>query len=116
MDCIAIGNDVAVEIGRAMKCEADVRIRRDLAIISPGHGTINDLRRLRASVKAKRVVWIVPYDRAAAETVYRAGAERRDGFVDLQLFPTRDGRKPRSNGDVIRYMLHPDPVRAYGAP
>lgn len=116
MDCVAVGNDVAVEIGRMMKCAADVRVRRDLAIISPGHGTINDLRKLRASVRAKKVVWIVPYDRAAAETVYRAGAERRDSFVDLRLFPTRDGRKPRSNAEVVRYMLHPDPVRAYGAP
>ena len=116
MDCLAIGNDVAVEIGRMMKCAADIRVKRDLAIISPGHGTINDLRKLRASVRAKKVVWIVPYDRAAAETVYRAGAERRDSFVDLRLFPTRDGRKPRSNAEVVRYMLHPDPVRAYGAP
>lgn len=116
MDCVAIGNEVAIEIGAFLQCGPTVSVKRDLAIISPGHGTINDLRKLRASVKAKRVVWIVPYDRAAAETVYRAGAEHRDSFVDLKLFPTTNGRTPRRYDHVARYLLDPNPIRAYGAP
>ncbi len=116
MDCVAIGNDVAVEIGAMMKCGPSVRAKKDLAIIAPSHGTANDLRRLRGTVSAKRVVWIVPYDRAAAETVYRVGAERHDSFVDLRLFPTSNGRTPRRYGDVVRYMLDPDRVRNYGSP
>lgn len=116
MDCVAVGDDVAVEIGRLMKCRPTFHVKRDIAIISPGHGTINDLRKLRASVRAKKVVWIIPYDRAAAETVYRAAGERRDSIVDLKLFRTRDGKRPERPTEAVRYMLHPDPVRAYGAP
>lgn len=114
MDCAAIGDSIAVGIAANTLCRnfasigrtaftASVTLRAlstDTAIISLGSNSpthpelLQDLRHVRARVKAYRVVWIVPYHKQAAEAVRRIARERSDGIIELGDFPTRDGIHP----------------------
>ncbi|WP_242187193.1 hypothetical protein [Sphingomonas sp. CARO-RG-8B-R24-01] len=51
---------------------------------------------LRAGIVARQVVWLLPYNRRAAELVRRVAVTHCDRWVDLIGVPTTDGVHPRS--------------------
>ena len=59
-------------------------------------GLADRLAALRAGVTAQTVVWILPYNRAAAEVVRALAAASGDRWVDLGGLPSRDGLHPAS--------------------
>ncbi|UOF79794.1 orF1-encoded proteiN [Caudoviricetes sp.] len=114
IECVIIGDSIAVGIGQNMPCKVEAKVGRtserqlalvkqidvEKAIISLGSNDprnpelFRNLWLLRASVHAKRVVWILPYDRTAAEAARHVARIYRDGFVDLVDHPTRDRIHP----------------------
>ena len=66
----------------------------------------NSLRRLRAKVDARRVVWIMPYRWSAAEAVKQVAVEHRDGYIQLdQNFTTKDGVHPVNSRMLADWAL-----------
>ncbi|WP_267382224.1 MULTISPECIES: hypothetical protein [unclassified Sphingomonas] len=62
------------------------------------------LDRLRLSVSARYVLWIVPYDRRAAQLVRWTAAQHGDNVVDLAGLATRDRIHP-SSYEGLAYAL-----------
>lgn len=78
----------------------------DSAILSAGS---NDARapdlvvrmvRLRKTVRARHVVWILPYDRRAASVVSVVARHNHDLVIDLARFPSKDGIHPSDYGAI----------------
>lgn len=136
MDCTVIGDSIAVGVSQYMKCELMAQVgratstqasmmkwvNRETVVISLGSNDptsptlLQDLRRVRASVVAERVVWLVPYNRSAARAVYRVAEERRDAIVDLRLFQTKDNVHPSNYREVAADVQDPNPAKKMGAP
>lgn len=122
MDCIAIGDSIAVGIGQAAHCTINARVsasssyiadhvitsNKDIAIISAGSNDPNNpklrtnLDRIRSKINAKRVIWILPYNRKAAAAVKAVAVQFGDGYIDLASFKTQDGVHPSSYRSVAR--------------
>lgn len=119
--CLIAGDSLAVGVGAQFGgCVVSARVGAptsamppmipartwDVVILSAGSNDaqapdLDDrLRRLRARVHATRVVWILPYHRAAATTVAMIAQERGDAFLDAARFPSRDGIHPASYPQV----------------
>lgn len=68
------------------------------AIISAGSNDVaipglrNRLERLRASVSAERVMWILPYSPVAAQLVRQVAQEHGDRWISLADLPSRRDR------------------------
>lgn len=124
MDCIAIGDSIAVGVGQAAHCSINAKVgasssyiadhvvssSRDVAVISAGSNDPSNpklrtnLDKIRSKITAKRVVWILPYDRKAAAVVKAVAVQHGDGYVDLSGFKTRDGVHPSSYRSVARKL------------
>lgn len=124
MDCVAIGDSIAVGIGQAAHCTInakvgasssyvaglDVAAGKDVAVISVGSNDPtnpklrSNLDRIRSKVTAKRVIWVLPYNRKAAAVVKAVAVQHGDGYIDLSAFKTRDGVHPSSYGSVARKL------------
>jgi len=114
LDCLIIGDSigigiaphtpckVAAQVGRASSTQAAIikRVSADHVIISLGSNDpfdpelLRNLRRVRASINAKWVVWIVPYHSHAGGAVRRVADAYGDGMVELRAFKSRDGVHP----------------------
>jgi len=66
------------------------------------------LRNIRARIIARRVIWLLPYDRQRATIVSSVAATYNDETLDLLRFPTRDRIHPSSYHLVARALLRPD--------
>lgn len=124
IDCVAIGDSIAVGVGQAAQCTINAKVGAsssyivdhaissafDVAVISAGSNDPHNpklrtnLDRIRSKIKAKRVVWILPYDRRAAAIVKAVAVQHGDGYIDLSGFKTRDGVHPSSYGSVARKL------------
>jgi hypothetical protein len=51
-------------------------------------------RKLRKSIKSDLVIWILPYNRVAAESIRIVAREFGDSYIDLQGIPSRDHVHP----------------------
>lgn len=76
-------------------------------------GLAERLATLRAGVTAQSVVWILPYNRAAADVVRTLAAASGDRWVDLGGLPSRDGLHPASYVPVAQAVA---PAIAAGPP
>ena len=61
-----------------------------------------NLLRIRQSVTAARVVWLLPRDRSAARAVQAFGAKMGDQCVDTAAIRSRDGIHPASYEALTR--------------
>lgn len=59
------------------------------------------LVQLRLGVAARYVLWILPYDRRAAQFVRWTAARFNDNVVDLAVLATRDGIHPTSYRGLV---------------
>jgi hypothetical protein len=109
MDCVALGDQGAVLMGRRLGCEIHAAARRTafdqaavMRDVNTGHAIISlgdnkpcagckdpnllvDLWRIRSRVKARTVTWILPRDIEAATIVEQVAQAHRDRIV---LIPT----------------------------
>ena len=70
-----------------------------------GQGLLNKLLKIRTSVSAKRVIWLLPYARAQAYTVSSVAATFGDETLDLMRFRSEDNVHPLSYRDVALRLL-----------
>lgn len=54
----------------------------------------DEARMLRSHIRAPKVVWVLPYDRTAAQAISMNAAETGGLVVDMAWWPTRDGLHP----------------------
>lgn len=72
----------------------------DTAIVSLGSNIPDDPRLaeriegIRTALRARRVIWLLPYHRGAAAVVTRIAIRFRDDRLDLAAIATRDGVHP----------------------
>lgn len=116
MDCAYIGDSIAVGLEQLdTNCAVYARVgassefitRRyrnvdadDYVVISMGSNDPNNPRllenaaRLRRTITARKVIWILPYNRVAAGDISIVARRFRDSVVDLRPVPSRDGIHP----------------------
>jgi hypothetical protein len=70
-----------------------------------GTALARKLLSIRASVRTRRVIWLLPYARQQAYVVSSVAATFGDETLDLARFPSRDRIHPASYGDVARTLL-----------
>jgi hypothetical protein len=99
MDCAAVGDIIAASVGQLLQCK---QVSTNVVVISLGGASLADLRAMRATVSAKIVVWMVPYDQRAAQAVLQVAGEHRDAIVDLRFHPTLNGKTPASYPRLAR--------------
>lgn len=124
MDCVAIGDSIAVGVGQAAGCVLGARVGvsssyisnhvissdNEVAVISAGSNDPRNpslrknLEKIRSKIHSNRVVWILPYDRSAARIVKSVAITHGDGYIDLSDYRTRDGVHP-SNYRAIANAL-----------
>jgi hypothetical protein len=122
MDCVAVGDSIAVGIGQAAHCSINAKVGasssyiaqhtyssdKGVAVISAGSNDpdnpklMSNLHAVRAKIKARRVVWILPYNRKAAEAARAVAVQHGDAYIDLRGFRTRDGVHPSSYSAVAK--------------
>ena len=129
MDCAYIGDSIAVGLEQLdTNCAIYARVgassefiarqyrnadAEDYVVISMGSNDPNNPRllqnaeRLRRTITARRVVWILPYNRTAAGDIAIVAREFRDSVIDLKPIPSRDGLHPdyRQVNRAIRSKL-----------
>lgn len=120
MPCVFIGDSIAVGAGSVQhECEVHAKVGAssefivknfvkfaknsdEYTVISMGsNGPTNPTNKqnalkLRRSIKASLVVWILPYNRQAANTIREVANAFNDSYVDLSGFQSNDGLHPRS--------------------
>jgi hypothetical protein len=129
MDCAYIGDSIAVGLEQLdTNCAVYARVgassefitRRyrnvdadDYVVISMGSNDPNNPRllenaaRLRRTITARKVIWILPYNRVAAGVISIVAGRFRDSVVDLRPVPSRDAVHPnyRQVNRAIRSKL-----------
>lgn len=125
IDCLAIGDSIAVGLSGPMHCTPMAQVGRTSAsqslkikvvnaktvIISLGSNDRPNkvlaayLRNVRKHIKAHQVVWIIPYNAQRAAIVETVARERGDRFVELSHFKTRDNIHPSSYDAVARKIM-----------
>lgn len=124
MDCVAVGDSIAVGIGQAAQCSIYAKVGASssyiakhtsptgatVAVISAGSNDPHNptlkknLLDIRAKISADTVVWILPYDRKAAVVVKSVSRAYSDAYIDLGTFKTRDGVHPSSYNAVAERL------------
>lgn len=124
MDCLAVGDSIAVGVGQAAKCVVNAKVgasssyianhvvstQKNITIISAGSNDpnnpnlISNLEKIRKKIKSPTVVWILPYNRKAAAIVKKVANRYGDRYIDLVSVKTRDGVHPSSYRDLIKRM------------
>jgi hypothetical protein len=61
-------------------------------------------RKLRRSVQSDLVIWVLPYNRTAAEAIKVVAREFGDGWVDLKVFPSKDHVHPSGYRKVSKQI------------
>lgn len=129
IDCAYIGDSIAVGLEQQdRRCELHARVGAgsqfiaknysgrggdDYTVISIGS---NDYDRatvsrnaiaLRNSIRSKKVIWVLPYNRDMAMVVLQLVRNRysNDSYIDLRRFETNDRVHPRSYGNVSEHIL-----------
>lgn len=125
MDCVVMGDSIAVGIQQHTHCFKQAAIGRsasqqaamaykitvDTTVISLGSNNpthpelLRDLRRIRFLINSRKVIWVIPYHRYAAEAVRRVAAENRDGLLDLANYKTFDKVHPANYREVAREIM-----------
>ncbi|MFS0737199.1 hypothetical protein ABC347_09130 [Sphingomonas sp. 1P06PA] len=130
--CLFIGDSIAYGAGQAVnasglaRCAVVARVGAaapaiarqaqgvgpvTMAVISAGSNGPTDpallrgLATVRRSLRARYVLWVLPYNRKAAYEVTRVAFSFGDDIVDLANTPTADGVHPRSYQAVARWLL-----------
>jgi hypothetical protein len=129
-DCLLVGDSIALGIAGAFaltgfhgcgpvartgaatqEIRALVPSRRyDLAIISAGSNDgdnpalAGDLKQLRETVHARRVVWIYPRSGRPAWAVYKIARSYGDGAIGLKHLRSRDDIHPRDYRAAARLI------------
>ena len=60
---------------------------------------------LRLNLPSRRVIWLLPYDRARAAIITSIAIRFRDEVLDIAAFRTRDGLHPTSYTEVAKRLL-----------
>ncbi len=122
MDCVAVGDSIAVGVGQAAHCSINAKVgasssyianhvvasNKSVAIVSAGSNDPtnphlrSNLIKIRSKLNSDRVVWILPYDRRAAKIVRSVAITFGDGYIDLSGFDTRDRVHPSSYSAVAK--------------
>ena len=120
MDCIAVGDSIAVGIGQAMHCSINAKVGASssfiakhtssastkVVVISAGSNDPHNpnldknLEHIRNRVNGSTVIWILPYNRTAANAVRSVANKYNDSYIDLATQKTRDGVHPSSYKSV----------------
>lgn len=124
MDCIAVGDSIAVGVGQAAQCVLNakvgassgyiadhvVSINKKIAIISAGSNDPSNpklrknLEKIRTKIRSEKVVWILPYNRKAAKIVKSVAFANGDGVIDLASYKSNDGVHPFSYKAVAKQV------------
>jgi hypothetical protein len=113
MSCMYVGDIIAVGLHQLEpKCAVHAQVSAssalivrkykgadgsDHAVISMGSNDpgnpllLSNAENLRRSIHAKTVIWILPYNRTAAQAIEIVAHEFHDRVVDLKPIPTKDG-------------------------
>lgn len=122
MDCIAVGDSIAVGVGQAAHCSINAKVsvsssyianhtvssNKSVAIVSAGSNDPanphlrSNLIKIRSKLNSDRVVWILPYNRSAAKVVRSVAISFGDGYIDLSDYSTHDGVHPSSYKSVAK--------------
>lgn len=116
MSCVYVGDSIAVGLHHLeTRCAVHAQVGAgsslivkkykgadglDHAVISMGSNDpgnpllLANAESLRKSIHAKTVIWILPYNRTAAQAIEIVAHEFHDRTVDLKPFPTKDGVHP----------------------
>lgn len=116
MDCVALGDSIAVGISQHSQCRKAAivgvpsakiltmakNVSADTVVISAGSNDPNNpslrgnLYNIRKSVKAKRVIWIAPYNQNAAAVVREVASYFNDGVIHLTNYASGDRVHPKN--------------------
>lgn len=126
MDCVVVGDSIAVGISGFTPCalaakggrtsrDQEARVTQlsfDKVIISLGSNDLGDprladhLRKLRAKITARQVIWILPYAWSVASVVKQVAFEWHDGWIALNgNFATRDGVHPNNSALLASWAM-----------
>lgn len=125
MDCVALGDSIAVGISQVSSCRKNAiigvssakiasmvhNVTSDVVVISAGsNDPLNlelrsNLIKIRSRITAKRVVWIVPYNQRASSIVREVASMYGDATVSLTSFSTRDRVHPSNYRNVANEAL-----------
>ena len=129
IDCAYIGDSIAVGLEQQdRRCELHARVGADSQFIAKNYSgrggddyTVisigsNDYDRatvsrnataLRNSIRSKKVIWVLPYNRDMAIVILQLVRTRysNDSYIDLRRFETNDNVHPRSYGNVSEHIL-----------
>lgn len=121
IDCVAIGDSIAVGTGKALGCEIRAHVgwpsskivnlangvKSELCIISAGSNDpknpklLLNLKTIRGKIDCVRVIWILPVNKTAANAVRTAASgERVVGFT-----PGKDNVHPKNYNTLAKKCL-----------
>jgi hypothetical protein len=121
IDCIAIGDSIAVGTGKALSCEVRAHVgwpsskiinlangaKAELCIISAGSNDPNNpklllnLKTIRGKIDCVKVVWILPVNPKASSTVRKAAA----GDKVVSFTPGKDNVHPKNYNVLAKKCL-----------
>lgn len=116
MDCVALGDSIAVGISQHSRCRKAAivgvpsakiltmakNVSADTVVISAGSNDPHNpklksnLIGIRQSINTKRVIWIAPYNDRAARIVREVAAIYGDGYISLTNYTSNDRVHPRN--------------------
>ena len=122
IDCVAIGDSIAVGTGKAMGCEIRAYIgwssskivnlangvKAELCVISAGSNDPNNpklllnLKTIRGKIDCVKVVWIQPINKKAASAVRNAV---RSGDNVVTFLPAKDNVHPKNYNALAKKCL-----------
>lgn len=122
IDCVAIGDSIAVGTGKAMGCEIRAHVgwssgkivnlangvRSELCVISAGSNDPNNprlilnLKTIRGKIDCVKVIWIQPVNTRAAAAVKSA---KKPGDSVVSFTPSKDKVHPKSYSVLAKKCL-----------
>jgi hypothetical protein len=129
IDCAYVGDSIAVGLQMMNKnCAVHAKVganaefivkhysnvkAQSYVVISMGSNdprnpmNIHNAKKLRRTIKAEVVVWILPYNRYAAADIKLVAREFGDSYIDIYSIPSKDGIHPnyRTANKVLNSTL-----------
>lgn len=122
IDCVAVGDSIAVGTGKAMGCEIRAHVgwssskivnlangvKAELCVISAGSNDpknpklLINLKTIRGKIDCVKVVWIQPINPTAAAAVRNA---RKSNDSVVTFSPTKDNVHPKNYYDLAKKCL-----------
>lgn len=122
IDCVAVGDSIAVGTGQAMGCEVRAHVgwssskivnlangvKAELCVISAGSNDPNNpklllnLKTIRGKIDCVKVVWIQPINKKAATAVRNA---KRNGDSLVTFSPSKDNVHPKNYNALAKKCL-----------